>query len=143
MPVMQGRISERFEAPDEAAGPYFLCGERRTPDGENLRALIDALEAFFGFGDGFNRRDPESFRQWRMQSGAHALPAVFHAQDGRGERAAEAQIGMAVGSFKEAVRLRGRQKVDDGLDPHGYGLLQQLLQFELDFARNLEAVRTR
>src|SRR5262249_1001726 len=52
---------KRFEAPDEPRGPDFLGGERRPPDGKNLRALVDPLEAFFGFGDGFNGRDPESF----------------------------------------------------------------------------------
>src|SRR6266700_482999 len=132
--------SERFETPDEAGGPHFLRCQRRAPDREDLRALVDALEAFFGFGNGLNRRDPESFGQRRVQRRANSLPAVFHAQDGRRERAVEAKIRMAAGSFKEAVRLGGRQKVDNGFNSNGHRLFQKLFELELDFARDFKTV---
>ena len=53
--------SEGFDAPDEAGGPGFLGGERGAPEGENLRALVDAFETFLGFGDRFDRRNPKIF----------------------------------------------------------------------------------
>src|SRR5947207_1393470 len=46
-----GGESEGFDAPGEASGPGLLGGKRRAPAGEDLRALIDALESFVGFGD--------------------------------------------------------------------------------------------
>src|SRR6266568_3198578 len=132
--------SERFEAPDEAGGPHFLRCQRRAPDRKDLRPLIDALETLFGFGYGLNGRDPESFGQRRVQRGANALPPVFHAQDGRGERAVEAKIRMAAGSFEEAVRLGGRQKVDDGFNSNGHRFFQKLFEFELDFTGDFKTV---
>src|SRR5207249_485684 len=86
---------EGFEPPDKAGGPDFLRGGRGVPDRQNLRPLVDALETFFGFGDSFNRRNPECFCQGRMQGDANALPAIFDAQDGRGQCAAEAQVRAA------------------------------------------------
>src|SRR5260370_1931206 len=71
-----GANSERFDAPDEADGPGLLGGEAGVPDGENLRALIDALETFLGFGNRFNWRDPELLRPQRMERTPCALPAV-------------------------------------------------------------------
>src|SRR5207302_7759741 len=62
-----GGESEGFDAPDEASGPGLLGGERRAPDGEDLRALIDALETFLGFGNRFNRGDPEIFDERSVQ----------------------------------------------------------------------------
>src|SRR5499427_5614249 len=94
---------ERCEAPDEARGPNFLRGEGRSPNGENLRPLVNALETFFGFGDGFDRCDPELFGQRRVQSHANALPAVFHAQDGRGQSAASSKLPPARRIFASAA----------------------------------------
>src|SRR5438876_5133339 len=68
---------EGFEPPDKAGGPDFLRGGRGVPDRQNLRPLVDALETFFGFGDSFNRRNPECFCQGRMQGDANALPAIL------------------------------------------------------------------
>jgi hypothetical protein len=85
-----------FDAPDEAGGPVFLSGEAGAPDGENLGTLVDAFEAFFGLGDGFNGSDPELIGSGSVQRETNALPAVFHAQHRAGERAAEAQILRAI-----------------------------------------------
>jgi len=74
-----------FDAADEAGGPGFLGGEGGAPDGEDLGALVDALEAFFGFGDGFDGGDPELFGCGSVKGDAHALPAIFHAQDRAGQ----------------------------------------------------------
>src|ERR1700704_4487412 len=101
------RKSEGFDAPDEAGGPGFLGGERGAPEGENLGALVDALEALLGFGDGFDRGDPELLGCRGVQGNADALPAVFHAQDGTGQRATESKIVAAGGSIEEAVGLWG------------------------------------
>ncbi len=90
-------------------GPGFGGGEGGAPEGENLRALVDALEAFFGFGDGFDGSDPELLDKRSVQGDAEALPAVFHAQDGAGQYATEAKILAAGGRFKEAVGLGGRE----------------------------------
>jgi len=55
-PALQG-----FYAPEEAGGVGSLHGEIGAPDSKDLRALIDALEAAFGFGHGFDGRHPEVF----------------------------------------------------------------------------------
>src|SRR5260370_28894966 len=119
---MVGEKSEGFDAPDEAGGPGFLGGERRAPKGENLRALVDALEAFLGFGDRFDRRNPEILDKGRVQRDANALPAVFHAKDGAGHGATKAKIFLAERRFKKAVGLGGRKEVDKRFDADGYGL---------------------
>jgi hypothetical protein len=38
-----------LDAPDQANRPGFFGGEIEFPDGHDLRALVNALEAFFGF----------------------------------------------------------------------------------------------
>src|SRR5207245_214562 len=107
--------------------PGFLCGERRAPDGENLRALVDALKTLLGLGDCFNRRNPEILDERSMQRNADALPAVFHPQDWAGHATTEAKILFAERSFKKAVGLRGRKEIDNRLDADGYGLLENIL----------------
>src|SRR5713226_10145445 len=104
-----GVRSKGFNAPDEAGGPGFLGGQRGTPEGEDLRALVDALETFLGFGDRFDGGDPKLFDERSVQGDADALPAVFHAQDGAGQYATETKIVAAGGRFKEAVGLGGRE----------------------------------
>ena len=69
---------ELLDAPDQAAEPGVSAGEVGIPHRQNLRALIDAFESFFGFRNSFDRRDPELLRARRMQRDLHALPAVFH-----------------------------------------------------------------
>ena len=82
----------------------FFAGEIvQVPDGENLRALVDALESFFGFGDGFDRGDPEGARVGGGKRDADALPAVFEAHGWAGKFAAETQIFLARAGFEEAV----------------------------------------
>ncbi len=95
-----------------------LGGERGAPEGKDLGALVDALEAFFGFGDGFDGGDPEFFDERGVKGHTDALPAVFHAQDGAGERAAEAKILLPGGRFEEAVGLRGGEEIDYRFDAY-------------------------
>jgi len=104
-------------------GPGLADGERWAPDGENLGALVDALETFFGFGDGFNGGNPEVFGARSVESHADALPTVFDPERRTGDGAAEAQILRAGRSLEETVGLGGRKKVKDGLDAHGYRLV--------------------
>lgn len=132
--------SEGFDAPDEAGGPGFLGGERRTPEGENLRALVDAFETFLGFGDRFDRRNPKIFDEGRVQGDANALPAVFHAQDGAGHGTTEAKVFLAERRFKKAVGFRGGKKIDDRFDADGHGLFEKFLKLQSDFASHFEAV---
>src|SRR6266700_502480 len=132
--------SEGFDAPDEAGGPGFLGGERGAPEGENLRALVDAFETFLGFGDRFDRRNPKIFDEGRMQRDADALPAVFHAQDGAGHGTTEAKIFLAEGRFKKAVGLGGGKEIDDRFDADAHGLFEKFLKLQSDFAGHFEAV---
>ena len=111
--------SKGFDAPDEAGGPGLLGGEGRVPDGEDLGTLVDALEAFLGLGDRFDRRDPEFLDKRRVQRDADALPPVLHAQDGAGHRAAEAKTFFAEGRFEKAVGLGGREEIDHRFDADG------------------------
>ena len=76
---------EGFDAPEEVGGPGFGGGEGRAPEGENLRALVDALKTFFGFGNGFDGGNPELLGAWRVERDADALPAVFDAEGRTGE----------------------------------------------------------
>src|SRR5438445_13863403 len=108
--------SESFDAPDKARGPGFLGGERRAPEGENLRALVNAFEPFLGFGNRLDGGNPELFDEGRVQGDADALPAVFHAQDGARHGTTKAKIFLAEGRFKKTVRLCGRKEIDDRLD---------------------------
>ena len=135
-----GGCLESFDAPDEAGGPGFLGVEGGAPEGENLGALVDAFETFFGFGNSFNRGDPEFFHQGRVQRDADALPAIFHAEDGAGKRAAETQVHAGRWRLEEAVWLRGSEKIDDGLNADGEGLLERLLEFQADLAGNFASM---
>src|SRR5260221_12549585 len=89
------------------------------PDGQDLRALVDALETLFGFRDSFNRGNPELFRAWSVESHANALPAILHAERGAGNAAAEAQVLWARRSLKKTIGLRGREEIQHGLDSYG------------------------
>ena len=135
-----GANSERFDAPDEADGPGLLGGEAGVPDGENLRALIDALETFLGFGDRFNGRDPELFGRKRMENNADALPAVFHAEDGSGERPAETQILVTSRCFKEAIGLSRCEQINNRLDAQGDGLFERLFQLHNNLADHFATI---
>ena len=113
------------------------------PNGEDLRALIDALEPLFRFGNGFNGSDPEFFCAGGVKSDANALPAVFHAEHGAGKCAAETEILTTFGRFKKTVGLGGSEEVDDGLDADGDGLGKRLLQLQADLAGDFAAIRRR
>ena len=77
--------------------------EIRAPKRQNLRALVDALKAAFGFRDCFNGRDPEFTRARGMQGDANLLPAVFNAKQRRGQDAGESQVLGTARCFEEAV----------------------------------------
>ena len=112
---------ERFDAPDQAGEPWILCGESWMPDGQDLGALVDALETFLGFGNRFNRSYPEFFGARGVKSDADALPAVFHAKHGAWEDAAEAKILRAFWRFEEPVGFGGSEKIDHRFDADGHG----------------------
>src|SRR5216684_2196924 len=135
--------SEGFDAPDEAEGPGFLGGKAGVPDGENLRALIDALETFLGFGDRFNGRDPELFGRKRVENNADALPAVFHAEDGSGKRPAETKILVASRCFKEAIGLSRCEQIHNRLDAQGDGLFERLLQLHNNLVDHFATIGNR
>src|SRR5580704_14367334 len=132
--------SEGFDAPDEAGEPGLLCGEGGLPDGEDLGTLVDALEAFFGFGDGFNRSYPKFLRAGGVKSDANALPAVFHAEHWAGERAAEAKILRTFGRFKKAVGLGGSEEVDNRFDANGDRFRERLLELQANLTGDFASV---
>src|SRR5260370_13330083 len=117
-----GANSERFDAPDEAEGPGFLGSEAGVPDGENLRALIDAFETFLGFGNRFNWRDPELFGRKPVESNANALRAIFHPETRRGERPADTQIRVTSRCFNVAIGHSRARTMTIHLDLHRYAL---------------------
>src|SRR6267143_4080541 len=132
--------SEGFDTPDEAGGPGLLDGEAGAPEGKNLRALVDALETSLGFRNRFDRGNPELLGCRCVQSDADALPAVFHAQNRAGQRAAEAKIFLAGGRLEEAVRLRRGEKIDDRFDADSDRLFERFLELQADFARDFTTV---
>src|SRR6266849_8047663 len=75
-----------------------------------------------------------------MKSNAEALPAVFHAEDWSGERAAETQIFVAGGRFEEAIRLGWREQIDNRLDAQGDRLFERLLQFHNNLADHFTTI---
>ena len=113
----------------------------RIPNGEDLRALVDAFKTFLGFGNCFNRSYPKLFCARCVQCDADALPAVFQAQQRGGQNAAEAEILRTLGRFKETVGLGGSEKIDDGFDADSNGRCEGVLEFQPDFAAYLAAVR--
>src|SRR5260370_40321551 len=84
--------SKRFDAPEEVGGPGFGGGEGGAPEGKNLRALVDALEPFLGFGNGFDGGNPELLGARGVERDADALPAVFDAEGRTRQAAAQSQI---------------------------------------------------
>src|SRR5260370_35845020 len=123
--IVPGRgRSKRFDAPEEVGGPGFGGGKGGAPEGENLRALVDALEAFFGFGNGFDRGNPELLGARGVERDADALPAVFDAGGGARDGTAEAQILRSRRGREETGEFAGREKIEDGLYAQGQGLLQ-------------------
>lgn len=99
------------------------------PNGENLRALINALEAFLGFRNCFDGSDPEFSRTRGVKSDTHALPAVLHAKQRTGQYAAEAKTLAAFGSFEKTVCFGRGEKIEDGFDADGNGLCERTLEF--------------
>jgi len=136
-----GDALEGLDAPEKVGGPGFGGGERGTPDGQNLRALVDAFETFFGFGDGFDWGDPELLGARSVQGYANALPAIFHAERGTWDAAAEAQILRTGRRLEKTVGLGGRQKIEHGLDAHGEGPVEGGGQRNFDFASDLASAR--
>jgi len=81
-----------------------------------LRALVDTFEATFGFGDGIDGSDPELIASRGVKSGADALPAIFHAKQWGRQGAGVAEELRTIRSFEEAVRIEGREKIQNGFD---------------------------
>src|SRR5260370_32038162 len=99
-------------------GPGFGGGQRGAPNGQDLRALVDAFETFFGFRDRFNWGNPELLSARSVQSYANALPAVFHAERRARNAPAEAQILRSGRRLKKPVGLRGRKEIQHRFDPN-------------------------
>src|SRR6266571_7204772 len=75
-----------------------------------------------------------------MESNAYALPAIFHAEDRSGERAAETKILRAGWRFEEAIRLGRCEQIDDRLDAQGDGFFERLLQFHNNLADHFTTI---
>src|SRR5258708_4409063 len=69
-----------------------------------------------------------------MENNANALPAIFHAEDGSGERPAETKILMASRCFEEAIGLSRCEQINNRLDAQGDGLFERLLQLHNNLA---------
>src|SRR5438445_4591436 len=121
--------------------PGLRGGERGTPDGQDLRALVDPLEAFFRFGDGFNRRNPELLGARSVERYANALPAIFHAKRGAWNAAAEAQILRAGRSLEETIRLGRREEIQHGLNSNREVAIERRRQADFHFTRDFAAAR--
>src|SRR5882762_6662260 len=76
-----------------------------------------------------------------MQRDANFLPAILYMKNRSGQRSAVPQTLRAGRSFKKAVRFRGRQQIDDGLDTNHDRAIDGLLELEADFAGNFAAAR--
>src|SRR5580692_6133034 len=112
------------------------------PNGENLGALVDALEASFGFGDGFDGSNPKFRCTGRVKGDANALPAVFEAEQRTRKRAAEAEILRAAGRFEKAVGFGGCEKIDDRLDADSDRRCEGVFELQPNFAADFATVRS-
>src|SRR5579859_18521 len=88
------------------------------PHGKNLRTLIDALEAFLGFGDGFDRRDPVITRVRGLDGYADFLPFIDEAQLRRGRGAEPAQGIPFARHFDITIGRVWREEIDNELEAH-------------------------
>ena len=129
----------RFEAMHQPHGSGYFIVQVRPPQAQDLRALVDAFEARFGFRNRFYRRDPKFIGTRRVQRGAHALPAVFQAQHRSGERSGVAQILRALRRFEKAIVGAGRQEVDDRLDAQANRPRERTGNFDSDVATQFAA----
>src|SRR5260370_37630799 len=101
---------------------------------------MNAFETFLGFRNRFNGRDAEFLRQRRVKGDSYSLPAVFHAENGRGQSTTEAKIRVARGRLKKAVGLRRRQEVHNRLDADRDRLIARLLQLQDDSAGDFTTI---
>src|SRR5258708_27354097 len=113
------------------------------PDGQDLRALVDAVETLLGFRDSFNRGNPELFSAWSVESHANALPAILHAERGAGNAAAETQVLWARRSLKKTIRFCGRKEIQHGLDSYGKRAIESGGGREVHHTSHLAAPRRR
>src|SRR3989304_6635263 len=101
------------------AAPGIAGGNLHGPQSKNLRALVHAFESQFGFGDGFNRRDPELSRGGRLDGRGDILPPVDNAQRSaersRGHGRSPAQLVLLALSLEVAVGLGGREQGQDAV----------------------------
>src|ERR1700730_339236 len=113
------------------------------PDGQDLRALIDALETLFGFRDSCNRGNPELVSARSVESHANALPAILNAERRARDNAAEAQVLWTGRSLKKTIRLCGREEIQYGLDSYGKWAIESGGNRDFHFTRNFAAARRR
>ena len=90
-------------------------GEFDGPNGEDLRALVDALEAVFGFGHGFDGGDPELAGAGGLEGDGDGLPFVDNAELFAGNGGGPAERVTAAIGFEEAVGRGRREKIEDDL----------------------------
>src|SRR6185437_10393173 len=85
------RLANRGNGEGEAASPNMARLKFDGPHGENLRALIDALETLLGFGDGLDGRDPVITCLRGLDGYVDFLPFIDEAQLRRGRGAGPTQ----------------------------------------------------
>jgi len=132
---------EGLDAPKQMGSPGFGGGEGGAPESEDLRALVDAFETFFGFRDSFNGRNPELLGARSVESHANALPAIFDAKRGAGDAAAEAEVLRATRRLKKTIGLGGSEEIKHGLDADGQRAIEGSGQRDFHFTGNFAAAR--
>ncbi len=70
------RRARRFHAQAYFSRPGLAGGEFQGPNRQDLRTLIDTLEAFLGFGYGLDGCDPKLFGKRGLDGGGDVLPLI-------------------------------------------------------------------
>src|SRR5579859_2238448 len=110
------------------------------PQSENLRALVDALKTFLGFGDRLNRSNPEILGTGCVKRDADTLPAILDMEQRAAQDPAETEILRTFWRFKKTVWLGGSEEVDNRFDADGEWIRERLIELKADFAGDFATV---
>jgi len=101
------------------------------PDGEDLGALVDALEAFLGFGNGLDGETQNSSTSGACNETRTRCHPSSMRRMGPGMEPLKRRFCFAEGVSKKRSGLGGREEIDDRFDADGNGFSRTSLNFNV------------